>query len=131
MTQPHKFFITNIISDTQIVISGGFNNNVSIGDQFNILEEDPRKIINPDTGEVLHSFWGYKAKLKATEVHSKFSILTSLPDMDPVDSFDINTLGQFDVNPQPLNVNEPDIDNIFSTYSDETIYIGDTVIKEN
>ena len=131
MAQPQSFFITNILSTTQIVISGGSDNGVNIGDQFNILEEEPREITNPDNGDVLHSFWGFKAKLQVTEVHYKYSILTSMPDMDPVDNYDMNTLGQFDVTPQPLNVNESDIDNIFSTYSDETIYIGDIVIKEN
>lgn len=131
MAKSASFLITNILSSTQIIISGGSENGVNIGDRFNILEDYPREITNPDTGEVLHYFSGYKAKLQVTEVHSKFSILTSFPDMDPVDSFDINTLGQFDVNPQPLNVNESDINNIFSTYSDETIYIGDTVVKEN
>lgn len=129
-----KFIVTNILSVNNLIMSGGRDYGVTIGDKFGILDDEPTEIINPDTGEVLDTIVRYKAILKVDEVRNKYSILSTFDDsnkrqsqLSVINNIQFNVFENHDAN--TLNVRASDISDVLSDVSDNLIAIGDRLVK--
>ncbi len=97
-----SFVVTNILSQTKLIMSGGKDKGVQVKDRFGILDSESTEIINPLTGELLDSITRYKDILLVTEVRDKYSILSTFDDDD---------------------------DDVLSKISDNVIAVGDIMEK--
>ena len=127
-----SFVVTNILSQTKLIMSGGKDKGVQVKDRFGILDSESTEIINPLTGELLDSITRYKDILLVTEVRDKYSILSTFDDDDKqsqislINNMQFSVLGAYD---NTLNVKEDDIDDVLSKISDNVIAVGDIMEK--
>lgn len=127
-----SFVVTNILSQTKLIMSGGKDKGVQVKDRFGILDSESTEIINPLTGELLDSITRYKDILLVTEVRDKYSILSTFDDDDKqsqislINNMQFSVFGAYD---NTLNVKEDDIDDVLSKISDNVIAVGDIMEK--
>ena len=127
-----SFVVTNILSQTKLIMSGGKDKGVQVKDRFGILDSESTEIINPLTGELLDSITRYKDILLVTEVRDKYSILSTFDDDDKqsqislINNMQFSVFGAYD---DTLNVKEDDIDDVLSKISDNVIAVGDIMEK--
>lgn len=127
-----SFVVTNILSQTKLIMSGGKDKGVQVKDRFGILDSESTEIINPLTGEQLDSITRYKDILLVTEVRDKYSILSTFDDDDKqsqislINNMQFSVFGAYD---NTLNVKEDDIDDVLSKISDNVIAVGDIMEK--
>lgn len=128
----YSFVVTNILSQTKLIMSGGKDKGVQVKDRFGILDSESTEIINPLTGEQLDSITRYKDILLVTEVRDKYSILSTFEDDDKqsqislINNMQFSVFGAYD---NTLNVKEDDIDDVLSKISDNVIAVGDIMEK--
>ena len=127
-----SFVVTNILSQTKLIMPGGKDKGVQVKDRFGILDSESTEIINPLTGELLDSITRYKDILLVTEVRDKYSILSTFDDDDKqsqislINNMQFSVFGAYD---NTLNVKEDDIDDVLSKISDNVIAVGDIMEK--
>lgn len=130
--------ITNILNKYEIIINLGERDGVQLKDTFYIMEKKATEIIDPDTKEVLDSFFRKKARVIVTEVHQKYSICaTPNTASTSVIQSSINALDLLSksthvhnvkaIERKQLTVDRREVDDIFSEYSNKTIHVGDIV----
>ncbi|MDG2545205.1 MULTISPECIES: hypothetical protein [Lactiplantibacillus] len=135
-----KIRIIAIIDKKTVIINAGSDDGVNKKQEFNIIDNNPVIIKDPDTGEILDKFSRYKQKLYVKEVRQKYSICVSkykasfvgasLASMvinsesfiQPSDSLEQKTVGS------NLNVDDSEISNILSEYSYAKVHINDEVV---
>lgn len=124
-----KYFITNILSRTDVLITGGKDRRLYEGQYFNILDTS-RKVIDPSTHEVLGKIYRFKFKMQVIEVWDNVSRLTTV-------NVDNNSLNRMISKPlgssskkEHLNLN-PDSypDDIFRTFSNAVVEVGDELVE--
>lgn len=76
MTKEKELKIIRIISDTEFIMNGGTEDDISNGDLFEVRDKKGEKIVDLD-GELLGYLGGRKAILEVTQVHDNFSVLRS------------------------------------------------------
>lgn len=89
------FRIVKILDEYNIIINGGFEDNLKVNDEIQILDEDGGTVIDPKTKVLLGSLQLIKATLIISELHPKMSICsskTTYPKMTELRTT-INTLG--------------------------------------
>lgn len=121
----HKILkVAKIIDEYTIVINGGSESGICVGDLFEIYS--PGVSVNdPDTGESLGNIDFIKAKIVAKDVFPKMSICTSQAAISSiVSSLSAAMLGR----PAELNVAAEDISGGYDD-SDAEIRVGDLVRK--
>lgn len=127
-----SFVVTNILSQTKLIMSGGKDKEVQVGERFGILDSESTEIINPLTGELLDSITRYKDILLVTEVRDKYSILSTFDDDDKqsqislINNMQFSVFGAYD---NTLNVKEDAIDDVLSKISGNVIAVGDILEK--
>lgn len=122
------FSIISILNDFEIVINGGFNNGISKGDLFNILDNSLRKLIDPTSQEVLDSFVGFKYQMQAKHVEEKYSILETLKIEDPLISYKKHGFASLRETREHLNFDRSEKNDIFESFSHAKIHVGDKVV---
>lgn len=127
-----QYVITNILSETEIIISGGKEDGFKQSDVFLILDDAKyTEIKNPKTGEVLDTIYMYKDVLKVKKIENFYTILeTEVTEVyNPFTQVAISSYTDKPINKR-LNVDISQIDNILSQQTDAKIHVGDTVIKK-
>lgn len=142
-----KIKVAKIISEYEIIINAGSEDGIEQGDSLKIVDKKDRVVKDPDSGSVLGTFPGYKAIIQAKEVAEKYTIcrspityqsslisnvynsLESLTSAASLSVLDANNIYGTKSSQEKLNVNEDDIDDIYSTYTNSIIKIGDEVVK--
>ena len=67
--------VAEIISTTRLIITPGNDENIKIGDRFEIIAEETEKVKDPFTSEVLEEIPVVKATVKVITVHDKCSVV--------------------------------------------------------
>lgn len=140
-----KMKVIKIINEYSLIINAGIREGIKKGDRFLILDNE-RFLEDPDTGEILGTFPGFKQLIVAEDVKKKYSICstpqseihTFAPMLSTVSESlrklsDTSVFADTNIYQKPrekLNVSKYDIDDIFSDFSDSLITIGDIVIRE-
>lgn len=129
----HSLVVTNILSSSELIISGGIQDGIKVGDYFNILSDKKDKVVNPYTKEVLGSVTRYKYKLIVSEVFPRYSKLTTLKHssmkLRSTEIYLRKSLSSTSEYQEEMNVSDNEVNNIFSKYSHATVHIGDFVKK--
>lgn len=77
--------IIKILSTKQIIMNAGENENIKVGDRFQILDkEGSSPVIDPETQENLGTLDIIKATVKATIVYPKMTVLESEEQYNPL-----------------------------------------------
>lgn len=66
--------VAAIIDNRRLVLTGGAQAKVKLGDKFQIYSPDGKQIKDPDTGEVLGNLEIEKMPVKVIEVEEKFAV---------------------------------------------------------
>lgn len=115
------FYVAAIPDTSQIVITGGSNDGLEIGDILEIRGEST-PIKDPHTGEVLGNLPINKGTVRITEIHDKLSVCTNAaPAISPL----LASLSGMFANIPDLNIEESQLMNHSS--KEYKIRIGDTV----
>lgn len=69
--------IAKIIDTQSIVINAGINENIKIGDEFQIIGSKGAKVTDPDTGNELGTLDAIKGRVVITQVYAKMAIAES------------------------------------------------------
>lgn len=69
--------IAKIIDTRSIVINAGINENIKIGDEFQIIGSKGPKVKDPDTGKELGTLDSIKGRVIITHVYAKMAIAES------------------------------------------------------
>ncbi|MGO1302278.1 MAG: hypothetical protein ACTHUB_04065 [Leuconostoc mesenteroides] len=132
-----KFYVTNILNDTDIIITGGKEDGFHPDDEFKIVDENEEKIINPKTKEVLDTVERYKDRLVVKEIHEKYTVLTSRTtvqvSVSSLAALDVSAYNKMSKNrsfKETLVVNQNQKKDILNPYSFREISVGDAVVKE-
>lgn len=127
-----KIKIIKILSEYEVVINAGSDDGIEVNQHFNILDDEKRLLTDPDTGDILDEFTGYKAELIVKRVEKKYAICrTPRSSSDSISLLAQSmSLGLTKSQQEKLNVSEYDIDNIFSKYTNSIVKIGDLLEKE-
>ena len=117
--------IAKIISTTELVINAGLNQNVNIGDKFQIIDKVGSKpVIDPDTGESLGTLDIIKGTVEVTAVYPNMSIVQSERTINP---FVQPSISPYQVR-EDLNVDKSQITGGMPEKENVPIKIGDIVI---
>jgi len=137
-----KFKIIAIIDKETVLINAGSDDAITEKQAFNIIDEEPVIIKDPETGEVLDTYNRYKQRLYVKEVRPKYSICVSKYETVSVgaslasrvigsaaifqapDLADHHTIGR------ELNVDKNEVKDILSTYSYAKVHLNDEVIPD-
>ncbi|MEN2370073.1 hypothetical protein [Leuconostoc lactis] len=135
MLNKEIYYVTNILSDTDIIISGGSENGFKDNDVFKILDSQNEKIINPQTKEVLDVIQRFKDQLIVKKINKKYTVLTSrtTTTLSPLARRDIEsyrTIAKTRKQKLSLSVNQKQKNNILNEYSFNEIEVGDRVVKQ-
>lgn len=124
-------FETKIISipdKKTILIKGGADQGINIGDEFRIISVG-REIIDPESGKSLGTYDQVKAKLEVTQVYEKFSELKKI-ERKSAPLFDAtSSMLQSKISIKDLPVSESHIDSEHDSISHSIIEIGDIAQK--
>lgn len=117
----NQFRVVKIIDDTSLIINGGSDNNVEVGDLMEIHGKS-ETIFDPLTKEDLGKFDIVKDKLTVAKVYEKMCICETTYVSTYLPTLLSNSL--FSTKQKKMNVEPTDI----SGTSDKTIRIGDEAI---
>lgn len=118
--------IAKIISTTELVINAGLNQNINVGDKFQIIDKvGSEPVIDPDTGESLGTLDIIKGTVEVTSVYPNMSIVQS-------EQTTKSPFTQIAINPyqvrEDLNVDKSQITGGTPQNKNVPIKIGDIVI---
>lgn len=118
--------IAKIISTTELVINAGSNQNINVGDKFQIIDKvGSEPVMDPDTGESLGTLDIIKGTVEVTAVYPNMSIVQS-------EQTTKNPFTQIAINPyqvrEDLNVDTSQITGGAPQNNNVPIRIGDIVI---
>lgn len=118
----HDFKIAKIVDEYTVVINGGSDHGLAVGDSFEIYDPGA-EIYDPDTKEPLGKLEYVKAKIVAKQVYPKMTVCGSAATISPiVDSIAKSLIISKTVE---LNVNSEDISGGY----DDVVRVGDPVRK--
>ncbi|WP_367378138.1 hypothetical protein [Enterococcus gilvus] len=136
------FKIIKILSEYKVIINAGERDGIKKGDKFEILDPEKRILEDPDSGEILDEFEGFKARIIAEDVKEKYTICatpkryeantTNTIASAAIKVINENSLWGYEpkkAKQDKLNVSEYEIDNIFSPYTNSLVSEGDVVVK--
>ena len=112
--------VVKIISDRLIVLNIGSDENIKIGNKFQLVDMDADEVYDPETGLILGRLEVPKATVVVTHVYPKMCICTN-NEYYSFDSFDDELLRE----PAPLNVDYKQISGGFDKERLPPIRIGD------
>lgn len=69
--------VAQVINDREVVLNKGFEDGVREGMYFNILDEEPHAIPDPDTGETLGELQQVKIVVRARAVGKRITLATT------------------------------------------------------
>ena len=120
--------IINIPDKKTVLIRGGIDQGINIGDEFRIISKG-KEIIDPDSHEPLGTYDQVKAKLEVTQVYEKFSELKKIERRSaPIfDATSIMTKSRVTI--EDLSIDESEIDSDNGEFSNSEIRIGDVAQK--
>lgn len=125
-----EFYITNILSPSDILMRGGKDSHVDKGDYFDILDE-PTKIIDPRTNKVLGSTLRYKYRMQVIDVWQNISRLTTTQEgtsnfASPFESskLALRKRNNMDIAPKQK------VDDVFSEFSHSAVKVGDSLVLD-
>lgn len=120
--------IAKIISTTELVINAGLNQNINVGDKFQIIDKvGSEPVIDPDTGESLGTLDIIKGTVEVTSVYPNMSIVHSARTINPVLQASAGLLSPYQVR-KDLNVDKAQITGGAPENENAPIKIGDIVI---
>ncbi|KAA8453967.1 hypothetical protein [Weissella paramesenteroides] len=127
-----QLYVANILSDKELIITGGKNKDIQPGDKFAIIDPEITQIKDPSNGQVLDEIHHYKDIVQVTHVYEKYSTVSAIdPEMDSqlsvISSMQFNAFKK--INNHYLNVNKKEMNNILSKISNNTISVGDSLEK--
>lgn len=128
----NEYVITNILSDTEVIISGGKDAGFKTSDIFLILDDDKyTQIINPKTKEVLDSIYMYKDVLKVKEIKDFYTVLESevVETYNPFSQVEVSSYVDVPIR-KKLNVEASQVNNVLNQRTNSKIRVGDTVVKK-
>lgn len=129
-TDSSLFYVTNILSNTRLIITGGKDKGISENDQFGILGSKNIEIKHPLTKEVLGSIPNMKALLVVDKVYDKYTVLkTKIVSNNQTITSKLARM-QLDANTphrETFNVNQDEVKNILSPISGDEVHVGDKV----
>lgn len=128
----NEYVITNILSETEVIISGGKDAGFKTSDIFLILDDDKyTKIINPKTNKVLDIVYMYKDVLKVKEIKDFYTILESevTETYNPFAQVQVSSYADVPIR-KKLNVDASQVNNVLNQRINSKIRIGDTVVKK-
>jgi uncharacterized protein YerC len=122
------FKVVKIIDAYSIVINGGSNDKLNLGDKLEIFVKG-EEVIDLDTKESLGTLDYIKARIEITTILPKMSVCKDIKEEYPYSAIrdTINSMGQTVKKVQQLNVDSMDISGIEE--KDIKIKIGDLVRK--
>ena len=120
--------IINIPDKKTLLIKGGVDQGINIGDEFRIISKG-KEIIDPDSHEPLGTYDRVKAKLEVTQVYEKFSELKKIERRSApiLDATSMMTKPRVII--EELSIDESDIDSENTSSSNYEIKIGDIAQK--
>lgn len=133
--------IIKILSKYKVIINAGERDGIKNDDKFEILDPEKRILEDPDNGEILDEFEGFKARIIAVDVKEKYTICETPKKYESnaanvitsaVKVINENSLWGYEpkkAKQDALNVSEYEIDNIFSPYTNSLVCEGDIVVK--
>ena len=119
--------IIKIVDDKNLVINLGFEDNVTINEQFQIFEKGT-EIIDPSTGQSLGTLDFIKTTVTATSVLPKMTICQSIRHETTDLANMLTALSVTRTERKSLNVDPQDISGGYEGF-DKTIRVGDLVRK--
>lgn len=123
MILSRKFQVVKIIDSSKIVINGGSENQLTVGDMFQISGPKGEEVVDPETNRPLGHLTTKKAIVEITTVMEKMAICEST-------SKDfLRTSAILRSYRPPLNVDPDDITGGEPEDSDQQIKIGDTALQ--
>lgn len=72
-----EFKIVKILDEYDLIINGGKEHGIKLGDEFQILDKEGSKVIDPETQEVIGQLDLIKATVKVTELQERMCICSS------------------------------------------------------
>ncbi len=134
--------IIKILSKYKVIINAGKRDGIKNGDKFEILDPEKRILADPDNGEILDEFEGFKARIIAEDVKEKYTICETPKRYEAnaantiasaaIKVINENSLWGYEpkkAKQDALNVSEYEIDDIFSPYTNSLVTEGDVVVK--
>lgn len=128
----NEYVITNILSETEVIISGGKDAGFKTSDIFLILDDDKyTQIINPKTKEVLDIIYMYKDVLKVKEIKDFYTVLESevVETYNPFSQVEVSSYVDVPIR-KKLNVEASQVNNVLNQRTNSKIRVGDTVVKK-
>lgn len=127
--------VIQIISQYKLIIKGGWNHGINLGDEFNVVIKGT-DVKDPETGKFLGTYDLIKSKLEVTEVFEQYSVLSKLTRKVVPSAFStMMNMGlekeRTVTNKEKLPVSENEISPIELPAGDENIHVGDLVEKIN
>ncbi|WP_076642418.1 hypothetical protein [Lactiplantibacillus plantarum] len=120
------FYITNILSHSDILMRGGSDKDIQKGDYFYILDE-PTKIIDPYTKKILGRTFQYKYMMQVVEVLENVSRLTTTEKTNLSRRSSENLLNRR--KPVRIDPNQ-DVSDVLSDFSYSAIKVGDILVRD-
>jgi len=130
-----EYYVTNILSNTDLIITGGLEDGFNEEDTFTIIDPNPEKIIHPITGELLDTIERYKDKLVVKSIKNNYTILTTRTKINgnKLSSIELSSYRSMVDNiktKRTINVDKKDVNDVLSRFSYKEIYVGDVVTKD-
>ncbi|WP_054678537.1 FlgT C-terminal domain-containing protein [Lacticaseibacillus sharpeae] len=138
-----QFRVIAISDKYTLAINAGIKDKIKEGDQFDILDNDTKQLIDPETHELLATIQQKKQRIYVKEVFEKYSVCQSQYKQESISAGNLATALLSDASRvsdprirtriigRPMNVNSKDASNIFAKYNFGEIHIGDYVVKVN
>lgn len=128
--------IAMIISEYRVIINAGTQDGIKKNDEFLIIDEKGFDIIDPDTGDVLGHFDGYKGKLVVTEVEEKYSYCETPTIYKSTITSDLSYMTEKSIGSlfgekeqKKLNIDKGDIVNINDRITNSKVKVGDRLAQ--
>ena len=136
------FKIVAIVDTSTVIINGGSKDGINLKSKFDILEDHPVQIKDPDSDEVLGEFKQKKQRIYAKEVHERYTICTSKYTItesahnlvDGIFNLNGSVYGdRFSSNQvkktigKDMKIDKNEADNVLSPYSYNMVHKHDTV----
>lgn len=126
----NQFYITNILSHTDILMTGGDESLVMVGDRFNVIDNEKTNITNPISGDIIAEITRFKYRMQVTETFKGYSRLTT--DMPRSNSSLLELSLSSNIDKEKLEIDRTShVENILSPYSRHPISIGDQLVRDS
>lgn len=119
--------VIKIIDDFNIVINGGKEDSLKVGDNLEVFTEG-EILKDPDTGDTLGKLDLIKAKIKVKDLFEKFSVCTNAEEGVTIMSQISTASNSHKFRPGKLNVQQSEITG-YGSSATKAIKIGDLVRK--